>query len=296
MSRRDEILELVNDVPKLPAVVARIQNLLQDPGVEFVALAREIEMEPGMTGNVLQMANSAFFGRSREIHSIRQAVTVLGTHRILQMVVSQVAAPIVRDAEVGYGMSPAALWRHSICVALAAEKVAEASSLACEPDKAYTAGLLHDVGKIVLGTFVDLDDAPVHDLVRREELSFETAERRLFGIDHAEISALVLERWQLPAEIVAAVGNHHQPARADESMNLIDIVHVADMLCMNAGLGLGSDGLSYRLDIDAVRRVDLAPGVAELILSEVAAAIEEMEDMFGTQQEDRNDVVQNTAH
>lgn len=295
MSRRDEILEQVNQVPKLPAVVARIQALLQDPQVEFSALAKEIEMEPGMTGNVLHMANSAIFGWSREIHSIRQAVTLLGTHRILQMVICQVAAPIIRDANVGYGMTPNELWRHSICVGLAAEKVAENSRLECAPDKAFTAGLLHDVGKIVLGTFIDLDDVPVHDLVRNEGLSFEEAERRLFDIDHAEISGLVLGRWQLPVEMVAAVRHHHQPAATAEHRDLVDIVHVADMLCMTAGLGLGSDGLAYRLDVDATEHVQLAPGVGELILCEVAEALDDMEEMFETQQEDRRDVVQNSA-
>lgn len=280
MRRREEILAQIRDVPSLPAVVLKLREYLNDPDVDFRALARVIEYDPGLTANVLQLANSAYFGWSREIASIKEAITRLGTERIFQMVLCMSVAPTVRKPVRGYGLAPGVLWRHSVATALGAEKLAGRADSG-EVGDAFTAGLLHDVGKVVLGTFVEIDDAPIREIVMLDQLAFDESERMVLGIDHAEAAGVLLERWELPDPVVAAVRWHHDPRRSQpECQELTDLVHVADLLCMEAGWGLGNDGLQYRFHEESARRLGVQIGDAERIIVEVALGLEELRGLF----------------
>jgi hypothetical protein len=125
--------------------------------VNFDQLARVIECDPGLTANVLQLANSAYFGWQGGIGSVRDAISRLGTRRIFQMVLCMSVAPLVRRPIRGYDLSADQLWEHSVAVAICAEKLAAGRRPSCQPH-AFTAGLLHDLGKVLLGTFVEVDD------------------------------------------------------------------------------------------------------------------------------------------
>ncbi len=280
MSRRDEILSQVTSVPSLPAVVCRLQEYLDDPEVNFNQLARVIECDPGLTANVLQLANSAYFGWQGGIGSVRDAISRLGTKRIFQMVLCMSVAPLVRKPIRGYDLDAGQLWEHSVAVAICAEKIAAGRRPTCQPN-AFTAGLLHDVGKVLLGTFVEVDDEPIKELVALDHLTFNEAERMVLGVDHAEVGAHLLERWNLPEEVVTAARWHHEPSRADSSLQgMVDLVHVADVICLNCGWGLGSDGLQYRLDEPAAARLGLRSQDAEAAASLVITGLEELLQIF----------------
>jgi putative nucleotidyltransferase with HDIG domain len=282
---RNNILAKVRTVPSIPSVVVKLRQYLSDPDVSFDELAKVIEYDPGLTANLLQLANSAYFGWSGRIKTVKEAITRLGTNRIFQMVLCMSVAPLVRKPVKGYDMESNGLWKHSIAVAICAEQLALILRIP-NSEEAFTAGLLHDMGKILLGTFVEIDDEPIKELVQNENLSFNEAERRVLGIDHAEAAAELLQYWKLPENVVAAARWHHNPEKADEKhRNIVDLVHVADILCIRMGWGIGTDGPLYCLNEEAEERLGVDSSMEDEVTDKVGAAIDDLKDILGSQQE-----------
>ncbi|HEV3028247.1 MAG TPA: HDOD domain-containing protein, partial [Planctomycetota bacterium] len=147
-------------------------------------------------------------------------------------------APVLREPVSGYGLGEGELWDHSLAVAIATREVfIEKGLRPCED--AFTAAMLHDVGKGILGSMLETDPAP------EAETTYEEAELRATGMDHAEAGALFLEHWKLPPWLVAAVRFHHAPAEC--SILIPDVIHLADAVCLSVGVGAGRDGLRHRM-------------------------------------------------
>ena len=274
------ILKQIRSVPSLPSVVIKIRQYLNDPDVSFDALARVIEHDPGLTANILQLANSAYFGWSRKIKTVKEAITRLGTNRIFQMVLCMSVAPLVRKPIKGYDIEADSLWEHSFATAICAEKMVQALRVR-DHEEAFTAGLLHDMGKVVLGTFVDVDDRPIKELVEHDGLPFDEAERRVLGVDHAEVAAELLASWNLPAEVVAAARWHHDPAGCDgEHQQIVDLVHLADALAMRAGWGGGVDMGRYRVDEQAMARLGVTAELAQEITAKAEPEFQELREAY----------------
>ena len=285
MTVRNNILAKVRTVPSMPSVVIQLRQYLSDPDVSFDELAKVIEFDPGLTANLLQLANSAYFGWSGKIKTVKEAITRLGTNRIFQMVLCMSVAPLVRKPVKGYDMESNGLWKHSIATAIGAEQLAKILKIPYA-DEAFTAGLLHDMGKILLGTFVEIDDEPIKDLVQTEGLSFNEAERQVLGIDHAEAAAELLNFWKLPENVVAAARWHHDPNQAeDEHRQIVDLVHVADILCIRMGWGIGTDGPLYCLNEEAEGRLGIDGQIEDVITDKVGAAIDDLKTILNPKPE-----------
>jgi len=280
VNARNKILAKVRSVPSIPSVVVKLRKFLRDPDVSFDELAKVIEFDPGLTVNLLQLANSAYFGWSGKIKTVKEAITRLGTNRIFQMVLCMSVAPMVRKPIKGYDMESNGLWKHSIATAICSEQLAVIKNIP-DSEEAFTAGLLHDMGKILLGTFVEIDDEPIKDLVNSEGLSFNQAERRVLGIDHAEAAAELLQYWKLPESVVAAARWHHNPeAASQKNRNIVDLIHVADILCIRMGWGIGTDGPLYYLDEAAQERLGVNSLVEDEVTAKVGAAIDELKNIL----------------
>ncbi len=280
MPDRIDILKQIRNVPSLPSVVIRIRQYLNDPDVSFDALAKVIEHDPGLTANILQLANSAYFGWSRKIKTVKEAITRLGTNRIFQMVLCMSVAPLVRKPIKGYDMESNALWEHSFATAILAEKIVRKLKIR-NHEEAFTAGLLHDMGKVVLGTFVEVDDEPIKRIVEQEGVPFNEAERRVVGMDHAEVAAELLASWNLPEEVVAAARWHHEPARAEgEHQQIVDLIHLADALAMRAGWGGGVDMGCYRVDEESILRLGLTAEIADEVTDQAEPEFHELREMY----------------
>ncbi len=295
MTEKKKILAAVKSVPSLPSVVIKLRKYLNDPDVSFDELAKVIQVDPGLTANILQLANSAYFGWAKTIKTVKEAITRLGTNRIFQMVLCMSVAPLVRKPIRGYDTDAEGLWEHSIAVAICAEQLAEALGLK-DMDEAFTAGLLHDMGKVVMGTFVEVDDEPIKEIMRSDGLSFNEAEQMVLGIDHAEVAGELLSSWNLPADVVAAARWHHRPGKAeDEHQTLVDLVHVADVLCINVGWGMGSDGLQYKLSEAASKRLGVGSGVAENVILKTMMGMDDLKHMFKPSTEGEPNGVQHST-
>ena len=294
MSEREKVREALQAVPSLPSVVVELQKYLNDPDVGFDQLAKIIQYDPGLTANLLKLANSSYFGLSRTINSVQEAISRLGTKRVFQMVLSMSVAPMVNKPIKGYDMDAGGLWEHSIATAICAEQLVASLGLK-DAEEAFTAGLLHDLGKVVMGTFIDVDDQPIKEIVFSDNLAFNEAEKMVLGIDHAEVAGELLGKWSLSEEVTACARWHHEPDKAGpEHQQLVDLIHVADVLCINVGWGMGSDGLQYKLDESAAKRLGIKIGLAEEVIMEVLLGMSDLTEMFKPSREGEPNGVQHS--
>ena len=293
MNIRRIIRKNVNSIPPLPEVIIKLREYINDPDVDYRKLAEIIEREQGLTVNILRLANSAYFGGMGQIKSIQLAMTRLGLRRIHQMAVAVCIEPFAAGEIKGYDLGPRALWSHSLATALTAEAIAAESGMTDTAD-AFTAGLLHDIGKTVLGNFAEVDLRKIMSQVDEREISFDDAEREVMGVDHAEVAAILLSRWKIPQEIVEAVRWHHRPALLEGDDTLVSLVHMADILAMDMGIGMGGDGQKYRLDEHTCRKFKMSPQIGDRIICKVTCELAEMMDMFSIRGEESSNVFEHS--
>ncbi len=262
MSQRDEIIAVIENIPAMPAAAAGVLSLAQSQDSSMTDIMDAIQRDPGLASDVLRLANSSYFAGPRSVGSLREAGVLFGTDRILQMVLTSSVSPVARKRLRGYDLPPGQLMGHLVTTAIAAEQLAKALAIIV-PDYLYTAGLLHDIGKIVLGTFVEADVEAIIALASGEATSFEKAERQILGIDHPEAGALLLQTWNFPEDIVQAVRWHHDPDQLDGDKCVADLVHIADLLSVECGFGLGVDELNYERSTDATERLKIKRSVVD---------------------------------
>ena len=277
------IIAKVEAFPSLPGATTKLISLLNDSNAAVVEIEEILRMDPGLTANVLKLSNSAYFGFPSKIGSVHKAIVLLGAKRLMQVVMTSCVNSLMNESVPGYDLPPGEMWRHSIAVSVAAEGLISELNTP-EADEIFTAALLHDVGKFVMGEFMK-DDIKKIDKIVSKDVSFEEAEHIAFGIDHAQIGAMILENWGLPAEIVSAVRWHHDPDAADETSTLIDIVHVANVLCLMIGIGVGREGLQYRPSPVVTKRLGIKPVNLEKVASYTLGWVSDLTDVYEINQE-----------
>ncbi len=275
MSQREAILAAIPDFPGLPTAATRVLRLLQDPNSGIAEIMTHLESDPALTAEVLRLANSAYFAGPRAIGSLRDAGVLLGGSRLTQIVLATAIFPMARPPLRGYDLPPGKLLQHFVATAIGVEELARELHLHLPPH-AFTAGLLSDIGKIVLGSFVEVDVGPIHALAERESLSFEIAEQRVLGIDHAETGAELLAAWGLPDDVANVVRYHHRPDEMPGDRVAVDLVHIADLVSIEAGLGVGIDGLAYRPAPGALLRLGVKRKTLEAVCVRILTKMEDL--------------------
>ena len=261
----ERLLQSVEDLPSLPDVALKVTRLVEDPNVNAVAIERVVSTDQALTARVLRLANSAFYGVSRRIGTVREAVVILGFRTIKTLTLAACLYPALTGELRGYGLGRGELWRHSIACAISAQALArQVGSTAphvgpVSPDEAFVAGLLHDIGKMVLSIHLKEYLGQTRDRALAEGISFLAAERAILGVDHAQAGAAIAEKWNLPAALVDAIACHHDPLAAQHgNIGLACVAHVADALCLSLGIGVGGDGLLAALQSEALDALRLA--------------------------------------
>ncbi len=272
------IISTVESLPSMPDAAAKILSMLEDPNVTASEVEATIKFDAGLTGNILKLVNSAYFGLATEVGSVKRAIVLLGLKRLVQIVMTSCVNALMDKQVMGYDLPPGELWRHSVAVSVAAEGLVKELNISA-PEEIFTAALLHDVGKLILGKFVKEDIQEIEHKTS-EGISFQAAEHDVLGADHAEIGAYILNSWSLPKEIVNAVRWHHDPDSAEETSTLIDVVHIADVLCLMIGIGVGREGLQYEPSPSVSERLGLTSNHLEMIASQTLLWTNELIDVL----------------
>lgn len=270
----EKLIEMAPEAIPLPATTLQIIKLINDPRSTAEDVGGVLEMDQALTARVLRVANSAYYGVPRQVASARDAVVMLGHNTLRSLIFTASVAGVLGRKATGYALGSGDLWRHSINVATAARLVARVN----HPEMAeegYVAGLLLDIGKIVLDQYLQDDFGTANALATEEGISFVEAEKRVFGADHAEIGSLLAEKWNLPPLLVEAIRYHHSPLDAELSPVLTSIVHVADLVATELGIGIGSDGLQYPSVGEAFELIGVEPEDYMVIMGQVAETADE---------------------
>jgi putative nucleotidyltransferase with HDIG domain len=219
-------LNEVKDLPTVPPVLMKINEMLGDQGVSIDSLGRLIEADPAIALKVLRLVNSAFYGFRSEISSITHAVMILGFNTVRNAAISIAVIDAFRVRHHFKGFDLNGFWRHSIAVAVTGRHLAREGRFA-DPDNSFSAGLLHDVGKLMLQYLPDWFERVWSDM-QEQNIGFHEAERRVIPAGHAEIGAFIAGRWQLPLCLSEAIRLHHEPRAEAAEPNLIRVVHLAN--------------------------------------------------------------------
>jgi putative nucleotidyltransferase with HDIG domain len=275
----NHIASRLKSFPSMPGAAVKLLALIDDPEIDVARIEKILRQDAGLTANLLKLANSAYFGIPSKVGSVRQAVLLLGLKRLIQMVIASCVSAIMDKPVPGYDLPPGELWRHSLAVTVAAEGLAKELKVEAA-DEIFTAALLHDIGKLVLGEFV-ADGFPKIENALSQGVAFETAEDMVLGTNHADLGARILKQWSLPTGIVNAVRWHHDPESALQSDLMLDIIHVANVLCLEIGIGVGRDGPQHQPCGAAIERLGLAPGHLEKVAGQTLQWVEELSEVLG---------------
>lgn len=241
----ESLLSRINDIPTLPASVLRVMQMIEDPFCSSSDLAKVIQADPAMAAKVLKLANSSYYGFRQKIGNIPQAVTLLGFATLKNTLLAAAVFDMFRVAGTGFDLP--ALWTHSVTAATAAKLLAKRAQYP-HSEKAFTAALMHDVGKIILARFIPQGLSEIVAVVQAENMAMYDAENKVLGLSHPALGAWVLGRWGLPSPIVEAVEFHHHPTRAQNGFDLAGIVYLANILAHRSGIGYGGDGMEREMD------------------------------------------------
>jgi HD-like signal output (HDOD) protein/CheY-like chemotaxis protein len=222
-----EIVSRMDTVPSLPSLYVEMTHALQSPDISIAELGNIIAKDMGMSSKVLQLANSAFFGLSCQVSSPKQAVTLIGTDNIRALVLS---VHVFSELRSGLDTQLAFLWPHSCATGGLAMAVARCQGVGQKMmDEAFAAGLLHDVGRLVLASSCGEQYIGVLQEIEKRHALVSDVEQEVFGCTHAEVGAYLLGLWGLPDSIIEAVAWHHTPARsAPTGFSPLIAIHFAD--------------------------------------------------------------------
>ncbi|MGV3615090.1 MAG: HDOD domain-containing protein [Fimbriimonas sp.] len=254
----EDIVAKTTDLPSLSGAAMAVMREADSPNSTAEGMARALGSDPALAAQVLRLANSAFYGMPRRVASVPQSIMILGTRAVRNLALVAATFPWLSRPIDGYALGPGQLWAHALGTAVGATLIAERSRKA-QPDLAFTAGLLHDIGKLAMSVWLERKLPALLKIAELEGTPFDAVERRVLGFDHTEVGAHLGENWNLPAELTAPMRWHHRPDEAPSGSPLVDCVHIADYLSMAMGLGIGGDGLRYELSENALHRLDLLP-------------------------------------
>lgn len=266
MDRRlREIIEATGELPALPATTARLLHLMDDELAGADAVLEVIGRDPALTANLLKLCNSAYYGLRREVGTVHEALVLLGNRTVVQLAFATSLGDVLRGPLAGYRLERDALWRHSLAVAVAAAHFCDilgpggaapgspsapagGAQARARRERAFTAGLVHDIGKLVL-------NGPLKARLQQlpQTAGFDVllqGERDVLGFDHAEAGQALAESWNFPAALAGVIGRHHDPlpgagdvqpaGPAPQADDLLPAIVAANLAACRAGFGAGA--------------------------------------------------------
>ena len=276
----NDIIEMVNmsEISSIKNVVTSIIQIINDPKSNAKNLRDIIQVDPPLTAKLLKLANSAYYSSRVKVVEIQQAIIWVGYDAVKQLALSQKVCEIFKkDADL-VDYSRAALWRHSVAVALLGKMIYR-REFGDKGENIYAAGLLHDLGLIIEDQFFQDTFKRALLLSKKGGKNLPKIEEAIFGFDHMEVGGAITEDWKIPNEIVVAISNHHTPdlaERADYRMALT--LYVADHLCQEKGIGYGD--ATYEGDTffnKCIKKLNLERHALDLIIEDVEQEIITME-------------------
>jgi putative nucleotidyltransferase with HDIG domain len=276
----NDIVGQIDQLTPVPPIAGQIMAQAEDPDSSLAEIAELILNDPATTANLLKTCNSAYLGLSRKVESVREAIGFVGLDHIVQLVMLSSVSQSFKKQPRGYGLGEAELWRHAVTSAHVAKILARKFDRTQHRHLIYTAALLKDIGKLILGRFVAFSFEEINILVNSKGYSFNDAEKKIIGMNHEELGAMVGQKWCFSDKLIYIIRHHHlsnESAREDLETSL---VYLADIICMMMGVCTGADGLSYRFYSDVLKRMELTEKDLQAIIAETGENQQKIEHLL----------------
>ena len=275
----EDFIDRAEALQPLPASTVRLVSLINNGDCDVDEIAKVIALDQALTLRLLRDANSAFSASYSTISTAADAVSRLGTARVVSLALSSHAKPLLRQGLPGYALAEGQLWRHSVLASLAAD----ASARHCRteiPAASTTAALLHDIGKLVMAQFLT---PQILELLQRAKteggLSPLEAEATLLQVNHAELGGLIGRRWKLPDNVILGIMHHHRPAEGDDVV--CDAVYLANLAAKKVEADLAKKPIEFKLDPGAAQRLGTDARQFQELCDRSAQAFQKVAALYG---------------
>lgn len=229
MHNLESLLGQVKELPSLPEIYIRVSELLDNDDSTAKQIGETVQTDPSITSRILKMVNSAYFGLPHRVSTISQAVSLLGRQRLKQMLMGSILEGLFRNVNSNdFPMQD--FWQHSIKTAIIAKHLAMQNEYIIDHDTLFTAGLLHDIGRLVIEGGIPGHLADVEKLVKSKRIGVVQAEIEVLGFAHTDVSEALLQKWGLPELLIHCVKNHHEENHEGPSANASRIIYLANQL------------------------------------------------------------------
>lgn len=269
LTLEQKLLEKVTDIATLPFVIRKLMSTLSNPKSSAKDLARIISRDKALSVKVLKMVNSAYYGFQGEISNINHAVVVLGNEALRSLALSIASHSAFFKGEGVAFFNRRQLWLHSLGTAIYSKYLAKNIVGSSRMEDFFAAGLIHDVGKVIMDQYAPALFHKVIMLTMKEKTSIYCAEKQILGITHPEIGRAAAIKWNFPVFLSDAIMFHHEPSRAGDSWEAAAIIHLANYCCKTAPIGENGDQMPPVLDETVRKSINLTTRAIELISQDV---------------------------
>mgnify|MGYP003966136279 FL=1 len=277
-----EIQDLISEnepLASLPNTFYKLREVVSNPNCDFDDIAEIITLDPSLTVRLLKIVNSAFYGLRGEVETIPHAMGIVGTEQLMQLVLATTVVGQFKNIPKDM-MDMDYFWKHSVACGLSARAINEARE-ENEGESIFVAGLLHDIGRLVMCLKVPDQLKIVLGFAKKSGDRWYKAEAKYFGFDHGGVGGALLRAWTLPKKLQEAVAHHHFPASAKKYPQEAAIVHLADRISHHIVLDSGNDTESFSYDKDAWDAVQLSESShLPQILEQTNSQFEEVSEIF----------------
>ena len=275
-----KIIKLVNDsdISSIKQTVMQIITIINDPNSSAKDLKNIIDIDPPLTAKLLKLANSAFYGYPKTINEIQEAIVCIGFEAVRELALSQKVCELFKKEDYLHGYTRISLWKHSVAVAICGKLIyrREFKKLG---ENIYVAGLLHDIGIIVLDQFMNDDFIKILKKSRSEKNNLVNIENTVLGFNHTDIGMAISEDWGFPVDLVKAIENHHNPGNGDDEYDKIShTTFVANYAVQDKLIGYCDAPYKNKtLFFKCLMKLKIKEKAINLIIKEVGEEISKME-------------------
>ena len=272
--------QLINSNIKLislPAIVAQVNQLANDPTASAADIAHAIGQDPALTARLLKIVNSPFYRFPSKIDTLSMAVTVLGTRQLRDLVI---AAAIIKrfQSKIDPAFNIEVFWCHSITCAIAARNIALKLMLA-NSERFFVAGLLHDIGKMVMYLLLPNESIKLLNELGKTDCDIDNIERRVFGFTHDEVGVALMSAWHFPESLIAPIRAHISLEATDEYIKDAALIHLANNIANNLQTPISRDD-DTMLNPKALELLQLTPEIIETVYEETYRHMDALLEIF----------------
>jgi putative nucleotidyltransferase with HDIG domain len=272
-----QIRNYIVAMPSLPTSVSKVMELCNNPQVNPADLNQVISLDPVLTGRVLKLLNSAYYGLSHQITSLARAIIMLGVNTVKNLILSSTVLEALTGKKVSRGLDMEAFWQHSLCVGVSSKFLARERGIASNLREEYfTAGFLHDIGKIPLNYILAKEYLLTVKAADTEQVSLYRAENSTLGLNHGTVGAMIVESWKLTGAVADTIIHHHRYAEKADSLyrDIIFNVAVANYFAVGAEIGFSGDKWVEKIPPLVWEILGIGPDIFDYVAAEVDREID----------------------